>query len=150
MLGADARRRRPSDPCCCDQDGSNAQTIVATRERGVLEMDGPETFRHARRRGWPRSRSRPLRQPGSTLDDDRPVRLPPGQRSGSRASLGQRLELDPERVVDCIAEQGNTSAATLPFALAHAEDDGRLKPATRVLLVAFGAGFTWGGAVLTW
>ena len=65
-------------------------------------------------------------------------------------SVGQRLELDSERVVDCIAEQGNTSAATLPLALAAAEADGRLKPGSRVMLVAFGAGFTWGGTVLTW
>ena len=47
-------------------------------------------------------------------------------------------------------EIGNTSAATLPIALAHAEADGRLRPGATVLLAAVGAGFTWGGAVLTW
>jgi 3-oxoacyl-[acyl-carrier-protein] synthase-3 len=53
-------------------------------------------------------------------------------------------------VVDCIGEHGNTSAATLPLALACARDDGRLRPGARVVLAAFGAGFTWGGAVLEW
>jgi 3-oxoacyl-[acyl-carrier-protein] synthase III len=53
-------------------------------------------------------------------------------------------------VVDCIASYGNTSAASIPIALAEAEADGRLKPGMRVLLGAFGAGFTWGGALMEW
>jgi 3-oxoacyl-[acyl-carrier-protein] synthase-3 len=60
------------------------------------------------------------------------------------------LGLDPERVVDCIERLGNASAATLPLALATAEADGRLKPGTRVLLGAFGGGFTFGGGVIEW
>jgi 3-oxoacyl-[acyl-carrier-protein] synthase-3 len=53
-------------------------------------------------------------------------------------------------VVDCIGEYGNTSAATLPLALAFSEREGRLQPGDRVLLGAFGAGFTWGASVVTW
>jgi len=45
---------------------------------------------------------------------------------------------------------GNASAATLPVALEIAQNDGRLKPGARVLLSAFGAGFTWGGGVVEW
>jgi 3-oxoacyl-[acyl-carrier-protein] synthase-3 len=52
--------------------------------------------------------------------------------------------------VDVIANLGNSSAATLPLALAEAERDGRLKPGSRVLLGAFGAGFTWGAGVIEW
>ena len=55
-----------------------------------------------------------------------------------------------DRVVDCIESVGNTSAATLPVALAMAVDDGRLKPGMRVLVSAFGAGFTWGAGVVDW
>jgi 3-oxoacyl-[acyl-carrier-protein] synthase-3 len=65
-------------------------------------------------------------------------------------ALGERLGLDPARVVDCIETLGNSSAATLPLALASAEADGRLKPGARVLLGAFGGGFTWGGGVIEW
>jgi 3-oxoacyl-[acyl-carrier-protein] synthase-3 len=65
-------------------------------------------------------------------------------------ALGDRLGLDPEKVVDVIANLGNSSAATLPLALAEAERDGRLKPGSRVLLGAFGAGFTWGAGVIEW
>ena len=66
------------------------------------------------------------------------------------SAVGERLELPVDRVVDCIAEYGNTSAATLPLALAHTEREGRLAPGDRVLLGAFGAGFTWGATVITW
>jgi len=64
--------------------------------------------------------------------------------------FGSRDGLDPEKVVDVIANLGNSSAATLPLALAEAERDGRLKPGSRVLLGAFGAGFTWGAGVIEW
>jgi 3-oxoacyl-[acyl-carrier-protein] synthase III len=66
------------------------------------------------------------------------------------AAVGERLGLSSERVVDCIAGYGNTSAASIPIALAEAESDGRLKPGMRVLVGAFGAGFTWGAALMEW
>ena len=66
------------------------------------------------------------------------------------SAVGERLSLPVERVVDCISEYGNTSAATLPLALEHAERDGRLQTGHRVLLGAFGAGFTWGATVVEW
>jgi 3-oxoacyl-[acyl-carrier-protein] synthase-3 len=55
-----------------------------------------------------------------------------------------------EKVVVTVDRYGNTSAASIPMALADAEASGRLKPGMLVLLVAFGAGFTWGSAVIRW
>jgi 3-oxoacyl-[acyl-carrier-protein] synthase-3 len=49
-----------------------------------------------------------------------------------------------------IENLGNSSAATLPLGLAAAERDRRLWPGARVLLSAFGAGFTWGAGVVEW
>jgi 3-oxoacyl-[acyl-carrier-protein] synthase-3 len=66
------------------------------------------------------------------------------------SAVGERLGLPADRVVDCISEYGNTSAATLPLALAHVERQGRLQAGHRVLLGAFGAGFTWGATVVEW
>ena len=66
------------------------------------------------------------------------------------AAVGRRLGIDDERVVDCIGDVGNTSGASIPIALALAADDGRLKDGSLVVLAAFGAGFTWGGALLRW
>jgi 3-oxoacyl-[acyl-carrier-protein] synthase-3 len=65
-------------------------------------------------------------------------------------ALSERLGLAPDRVVDCIEMLGNASAATLPLALADAARRQQLRPGARVLLSAFGAGFTWGGAVIEW
>ncbi|HET9038752.1 MAG TPA: 3-oxoacyl-[acyl-carrier-protein] synthase III C-terminal domain-containing protein [Gemmatimonadales bacterium] len=45
---------------------------------------------------------------------------------------------------------GNTSSASIPLALDQALGEGRVGPGSVVLLVAFGAGFTWGSAVLRW
>ena len=66
------------------------------------------------------------------------------------ASLAERLALDPAKVVDSIASLGNTSAASVPLALAAARAQGRLQPGMRVLLAAAGSGFTWGASVVQW
>jgi 3-oxoacyl-[acyl-carrier-protein] synthase-3 len=65
-------------------------------------------------------------------------------------SRGQRLHLDPAGVVDVVGSFANTSAASLPIALAAAQRDGRLHDGDRVLLAAFAAGLVWGGVVVTW
>ena len=66
------------------------------------------------------------------------------------AAVAERLGLDTERVIDCIDRYGNTSSATLPIALAEAQERGMLEPGATVLLGAFGAGFTWGAGVVEW
>ena len=53
-------------------------------------------------------------------------------------------------MIDCIDRYGNTSSATMPIALAEAQERGMLEPGATVLLGAFGAGFTWGAGVIEW
>jgi 3-oxoacyl-[acyl-carrier-protein] synthase-3 len=55
-----------------------------------------------------------------------------------------------EKVMVNLDRYGNTSSASIPLALAEAEAQGRIKPGSLLLLVAFGAGFTWGSAVVRW
>jgi len=62
----------------------------------------------------------------------------------------QRMGLPEEKVVKNIRDYGNTTAATIPLALATALDEGRLKEGDLVLLSAVGAGFTVGSALLRW
>lgn len=62
----------------------------------------------------------------------------------------ERLELPPERVVVTVDEYGNNSTASIPLAIKHALDNGRIKDGDNLLLVSFGAGLTWGSSVLTW
>ncbi len=59
-----------------------------------------------------------------------------------------RLEMDEEKVVHNIEKFGNTTAATIPMALDKAFKEDRIKDGSNVLFAAFGAGFTWAGAVV--
>jgi len=61
-----------------------------------------------------------------------------------------KLGIDPAKVVTTVDKHGNTSAASIPLALATAVADGRIKPGDLVLLEAMGGGFTWGAALLRW
>ena len=65
-------------------------------------------------------------------------------------ATAERLGVPMSQVVVNIDQVGNTTAATIPLALAQAEADGRLRNGSRVLLVAFGGGFTWGATYLVW
>jgi 3-oxoacyl-[acyl-carrier-protein] synthase-3 len=129
-------------------DGSQARTIRASNRKRKLVMDGPEVFRHAVTRMSEATLEAVARAGLSLADIDLFVYHQANARI-TRA-LGERLGLAPERVVDCIEMLGNASAATLPLALADARDAGRLRPGARVLVSAFGAGFTWGGGVIEW
>jgi 3-oxoacyl-[acyl-carrier-protein] synthase-3 len=62
----------------------------------------------------------------------------------------QRLGLSPDQVMINIDRCANTTAATVPIALAEAWETGRLAPGDLVLLVGAGAGYTWGSALLRW
>jgi 3-oxoacyl-[acyl-carrier-protein] synthase III len=130
----------------CDGDG--ADHIIVPREDGHIRMRGHETFREAVAR-LSLSTVQAVRAAGARLDE---VDLFVYHQANGRilSAVGERLGLDPDRVVDCISQYGNTSAATLPLALAHVESEGRLKPGQLVLLGAFGAGFTWGATLVDW
>jgi 3-oxoacyl-[acyl-carrier-protein] synthase III len=61
-----------------------------------------------------------------------------------------KLGIDPAKVITTVDRHGNTSAASIPLALAAARADGRIKSGDLVLLEAMGGGFTWGAALLRW
>ncbi len=63
-------------------------------------------------------------------------------------ATARRLNMPIERVVVTVAEHGNTSAASVPLALDVAVRDGRIQRGDTVMMEAFGAGFTWGSALL--
>jgi 3-oxoacyl-[acyl-carrier-protein] synthase-3 len=62
--------------------------------------------------------------------------------------LGKRLSVSEERIVINLDRYGNTSGASAFIALQQAQQEGRLRAGARVLVLAFGAGFTWGAALL--
>jgi 3-oxoacyl-[acyl-carrier-protein] synthase-3 len=64
------------------------------------------------------------------------------------AGVAHRLGVSEDRVVSTISEHANTSAASIPLALAKAVEDGRVKPGQLLLMEAMGGGLTWGACVL--
>jgi 3-oxoacyl-[acyl-carrier-protein] synthase-3 len=62
----------------------------------------------------------------------------------------QTLGIADDKFVHNIERYGNTTAATIPILLAEAEQSGKLQRGMKVAMVAFGSGFTWGGAIVDW
>ncbi len=62
----------------------------------------------------------------------------------------QKLGIAPHKVVTTVQLHGNTSAASIPLALAVAVEDGRIKRGDLVMIEAIGGGFTWGAALIRW
>ncbi|UUP19140.1 beta-ketoacyl-ACP synthase III [Nitratireductor thuwali] len=62
----------------------------------------------------------------------------------------KKLGIAEEKVIITVDLHGNTSAASVPLALAHAVDEGKIKRGDLVLLEAMGGGFTWGAVLLRW
>lgn len=136
-------------PIVLGADGSeDGRAILIEHHDRKIRMNGPEVYRHAVAR-MVESTLQAVDQAGLRLEDIDVFVYHQANARITRA-LGERLGLETAKVVDCIADYGNSSAATLPLALAAAERDGRLRPGARVLLGAFGGGFTWGGGVIEW
>jgi 3-oxoacyl-[acyl-carrier-protein] synthase-3 len=145
MSAADGAR---IGPVILGADGAGAGHIQVGREEGLIRMRGHETFREA----VSRLSQVTLQAAAAAAIELEEIDLFVYHQANGRilSAVGERLGLPAERVVDCIGRYGNTSAATLPLALAFSEDAGRLGAGDRVLLGAFGAGFTWGAAILQW
>lgn len=108
-------------------------------------MDGPTVFKHAVRR-LPEVAKEALAKAGYSINDIDLV-VPHQANLRINQMVAQALGVPEEKVVNNIQKYGNTTAASIPIALDEARRDGRIKEGTAVLFLAFGAGFTWGGAV---
>ncbi len=115
---------------------------------GHLRMEGREVFRHAVAMITDVIEAS-FKATGYTANDiDWFVPHQANKRiiDGSAHKLG----IDPKKVVTTVDRHGNTSAASIPLALAVARADGRIKPGDLVLIEAMGGGFTWGASLLRW
>jgi 3-oxoacyl-[acyl-carrier-protein] synthase III len=135
-------------PILLRADAENAFWVRAMHDERRLFMEGQDTYRLA-----VKCLSEAIEEAAELAGvglDEIDLFVPHQANSRITAAVGERLSLDPDRVVDCIDRYGNTSAGSVPIALAEAEAEGRLEPGARVMLAAFGAGFTWGAGVLEW
>ena len=125
---------------------SSAENIAAGDH--WLKMDGREVFRRAVRVIVDSARLT-LDQAAVTADD---IALFIPHQANSRIidSAATKLGIAPERTFVNIDRYGNTSAASVPIALAEAAEAGRLNPGDLVLLSGFGAGMSWASAIVRW
>jgi 3-oxoacyl-[acyl-carrier-protein] synthase-3 len=122
--------------------------LLQTDDAGFVRMDGKEVFRHAV------TNLSDLVDEALAANKMLPAEIdwlvPHQANQRIIDGTGKKLGLPPERVVSTIAQHANTSAASIPLALATAAHDGRIKRGQIVLLDAMGGGFTWGAAVIRW
>jgi 3-oxoacyl-[acyl-carrier-protein] synthase-3 len=135
-------------PAVLGADGARGDLVTAGRQEGILRMNGHDTFRQAVDRLGDATAAA-VAAAGLEIAD---IDVFAFHQANTRilASVGQRLGLDPHRVIDCMSRYGNTSAATIPLALAQAREQDLLEPGARVLVAAFGGGLTWAATVLEW
>jgi 3-oxoacyl-[acyl-carrier-protein] synthase-3 len=126
----------------------DSRHILYADHGGYLTMDGPEVFRQAVR-AMVSSATLALGRAGVTTDEVALVVPHQANRRIIEAAC-QRLEIPMERAALVLERTGNTSAASIPLALADALDAGRLQDGDLVLFTGFGAGMTWGSAVVRW
>lgn len=112
------------------------------------KMNGKAVFRWATEK-MPEVAAESLREAGMTIDD---IDLFVPHQANMRINqlVAMKLNLPQEKIVHNIDRYGNTTAATIPIGLSESWAEGRLKAGTRVLLAAFGSGYTWAGAVMKW
>lgn len=115
-------------------------------DRRYLEMDGRTIFSFATRK-VPAS-IRTLLERASLTPDDIDWVVPHQANSRIVEVVAKKLDMPPEKFFMNIAKYGNTSAASIPIALAQMSDEGLLKKGQKVIISGFGGGLTWGSAII--
>lgn len=114
----------------------------------LIQMSGREVFKHAVR-AMADSAGQALARSGWALDD---VDLVFPHQANIRIikATARYAGLPMEKVFVNVDRYGNMSSATIPVAMDEAIEEGRLQPGMKLLLVAFGAGLTWGAMAVRW
>ena len=130
--------------------GARLPATKDTLEMGqhFITMQGGEVFKLAVK-SMADAAEEALREAGLGLDD-MAIMIPHQANMRIIEGVAKRLHFPMEKVFVNIQRYGNTSAASVPIAIAEAAAAGRLRRGDKVLLVAFGGGFTWGASVLEW
>jgi 3-oxoacyl-[acyl-carrier-protein] synthase-3 len=134
-------------PVVWGSDGSGADLIRIDETSKLVAMDGPAVYR------WATTAVAPIAEQACAAAGIAPQELaafvPHQANLRIVASLAKALHLGSDCVVaDDVAELGNTSAGSIPLALAQLRDTGRVAPGGAALLVGFGAGLSWSAQVV--
>lgn len=130
--------------------GSRFPASISTVNEGLhyIHMNGREVFRFATR-VMVQATKEVVESAKLKMDDIRLV-IPhqANQRIIDAACRG--LDIPAERCMVNLDRYGNTSTASIPIAICEAVEQDRIRPGDRLVVVGFGAGLTWGAAVLQW
>jgi 3-oxoacyl-[acyl-carrier-protein] synthase III len=135
-------------------DGSHKEKLFvdggpsSTGTVGLLRMEGREVFKYAV--GMITDVIQAAFDATGTTADDLDWLIPHQANRRIIDGSARKLGIAPEKVVITVDIHGNTSAASIPLAIAAAAGDGRLKKGDLVMLEAMGGGFTWGAVLLRW
>jgi len=146
-LGADGSR---PDILQVQAGGSAMPSTCEAIEQGLhfVQMNGSEVFKFAVR-VIPETTKKALAASDLSVDDITWL-VPHQANQRILNTVGERLGVPHERVVSTIETMGNTSAASIPLAVHHLYTVGNLSRGDILALVGFGAGLTWGAAVVRW
>lgn len=129
-------------------DGSRPDLLTAARDGGKVVMSGRDVYRRAVQEMTASVRSLAVTTGVALADVDLVV---PHQANGKIVeAVADRLGLAQDQVFTNVARYGNTSAASIPMALAEARAEGVLRDGDTVVLTAFGSGFVWGAGFVHW
>ena len=164
--GATILQNRPNShgllTACMGADGAKAELLLmpgggsrhpATNETVAarlhyLRMDGKETFKNAVNAMYTAAKEA-LRRCEISIDQIKCI-IPHQANRRIIDAVADRLEARPEQLFVNLEKYGNTSAASVAIALDEAVESGRVEKGDLILLVVFGAGLTWGAAVIEW
>ena len=120
----------------------------SNQKSGFIEMAGKEVFKHAVDK-MVKSVIATLTKAGLTTKD---IDLLVPHQANLRIlnAVATRLELSEEKVIVTVQKHANTSAASIPIALDHANSQKKIKDGDILVLEALGGGLTWGSVVLKW
>ncbi|TAN38051.1 MAG: ketoacyl-ACP synthase III [Verrucomicrobia bacterium] len=130
--------------------GSRNPTSPETIEKRLhyMKMSGRDVFKHAVTR-MIEACQKAIAKAGLTIDDIALI-IPHQANLRIIEAIGHRLGAPAEKYFINIEKYGNISAASIPVALDEAVRSDRIKQGDKIVLVAFGGGFTWGAAVVEW
>jgi 3-oxoacyl-[acyl-carrier-protein] synthase-3 len=130
-------------------DGGALSALHVPHGERYVSMDGQEVYRRATR-ALVTSCSAAMSAASASGPDDVDLFVPHQANARIIEAAARRLHIPAERVVVNVARYGNTSAASVPIALAEAADEGRLPDGSRVLLAGIGAGMAWASLFVRW
>lgn len=133
---------------CCDNRPVNNPFVKNDTALSYVSMDGQEVYKFAVKT-VPKSISQAVLEAGFSMDE---IDLFILHQANYRIieSVAKRLHQPMEKFPTNLQECGNISAASVPILLDNVNNHGMIKKGNKIVLAGFGAGLTWGAAVLVW